>query len=447
METQEKVRKKLLEQLYAQAFPLVFIFPITSGFIVYFLIDDVPRHLLLIWFALALIQSLFRIFISRSFAKNNDTNIDLSTWERAYYALEIAGGLLSGMSGYFFTYIGYEYQLVLLFFLLIQLVGATPMFSPVVKVYYCFVFTSVPVMIFWLLDQQHSQLTLLSLLFVACVFLLVNSVRKLNHSLKESITLQLENNELIEQMSENNKELVIARNNAENANKAKSAFLANISHELRTPMHGILGFAELGTSKVFDAPLDKLQSFFSQIHSSGERLLALLNDLLDLSKLEAGQMEFNMETNNLLPLLENCISENETLLKKKSIRSSISINTDSLTARLDPDKIMQVLHNLISNAIKFSDIEGEIKIVVEDTRLDSVPGIKVNVIDKGQGIPADELESVFEKFVQSSLTKTGTSGTGLGLAIVKEIIEGHKGRIYVNNNEDKGACFSFILPR
>ncbi|RLJ17835.1 hypothetical protein DJ031_13355 [bacterium endosymbiont of Escarpia laminata] len=237
---------------------------------------------------------------------------------------------------------------------------------------------------------------------------------------------------------------------AEEANSAKSEFLANMSHELRTPMHAILSFSAFGQKKWETAARKKLSGYFSHIHASGERLLILLNDLLDLSKLEAGRMILEYRKNDLRIVAENCVHELEGYITNRGVQCELLPAKTDTQGEFDAMRISQVITNLLSNAIKFTATGGHIQISVSQERLEidghEIPGLQLSVLDQGVGIPEAELDTIFDKFIQSSKTRTGAGGTGLGLAISKEIIEAHAGRIWAENNLEQGAQFHFLIP-
>ena len=237
-------------------------------------------------------------------------------------------------------------------------------------------------------------------------------------------------------------QLLVAKDAADRANEAKSMFLANMSHELRTPMHAIMSFSRLGLDRVAHGDAERLQRYFGNIHESGARLTALLNDLLDLSKLEAGRMELHREPVDVSRVVDDCVSELEPLAAARSLSMSFRAPALPVVANVDPMRIGQVLRNLLSNAIKFSPAGGVIGIVLE-----VVPdGFRLAVEDEGVGIPEAELESVFDKFVQSSKTRTSEGGTGLGLAICRELATAHGGWICARQRSPRGTLMEMVLP-
>ncbi len=240
-----------------------------------------------------------------------------------------------------------------------------------------------------------------------------------------------------------------AKEVAEKANKLKSEFLANISHELRNPMHQILSYSKYGIEKI-DRPKQKLLHYFSQTRNAADRLMTLLNDLLDLSKLESGRMDYNYEPCRINEVIQEAVADFKQAILNKNIQVDIDMVKEATDARWDAFRIGQVIRNLLVNAIEFSPRDKTIQIMVNNTSCDIsgcyTPCLQVSIKDQGVGIPEDELEIIFEKFTQSSLTKTGAGGTGLGLAICREIIEAHKGKLWAVNNKDVGATFSFCIP-
>ncbi len=229
---------------------------------------------------------------------------------------------------------------------------------------------------------------------------------------------------------------------AQEANQAKSTFLANMSHELRTPLHVILSFADFGLEKAGTAPVEKLRDYFARIDQCGKVLLTLVNTLLDLAKLEAGKMTFEFERTALSVLLTAVADEFTSLVAARHLTVHLLPLAEAPAVLLDATTIMQVLRNLLSNAVKFSPDGGTITLSMHREGQSVVVAIR----DQGRGVPAEELETIFDKFVQSSHTQTGAGGTGLGLSICREIIAAHQGHIWAANAPEGGAVFSFALP-
>ena len=266
--------------------------------------------------------------------------------------------------------------------------------------------------------------------------------------------LRRHRDQLSEMVREQTRDLRTAKDAAEAANVAKSSFLANMSHELRTPMHAILSYARLGESRMDRLSQEKLLEYFRRVRQSGERLLDMLNDLLDLAKLESGRMILQLNSHDLQEIVADALDEYAVLLRSHRV-DSILDEGRPLRIRCDAMRTGQVVRNLLSNAARYTPTGGCIRVVLDCVerpcrRRGDAAGathfVRLVVVDNGVGIPEGELESIFEKFVQSSETKSGAGGTGLGLAISREIVEAQGGMISASNEVDGGARFEVLMP-
>jgi PAS domain S-box-containing protein len=237
-------------------------------------------------------------------------------------------------------------------------------------------------------------------------------------------------------------ELELRNREIEQANRLKSEFLANMSHELRTPLHTVIGFAELLAEET-KGPLNEHQKrFVSHIHKDAQHLLSLINEVLDISKIEAGKLQLHREGLDLGSVLEEALSS----IRPQAAAKSIEVESDiPLPVSVDGDRtrVKQILFNLLSNAVKFTAGGGHVRVDVGS----SEGFAQVSVSDTGIGIPAAEHDSIFDKFHQVGATTGGTrEGTGLGLPITKRLVEEHGGRIWLESEPGKGSRFTFTLP-
>lgn len=241
--------------------------------------------------------------------------------------------------------------------------------------------------------------------------------------------------------------LTRAKEAAEAANLAKSSFLASMSHELRTPMHAILSYSDLGLEKSEGEEQEKLRRYYQRINVSGKRLLGLINDLLDLAKLEAGKMSYELAPHNLQVLVDDALAEIRPLMESRQLRLQFQPDERSISLICDRNRILQVLVNLLGNAVKFTPPGMCIYLgfLHDEPMRGGGIGSGIRLRDEGPGIASDELESIFEKFIQGSSThKQG--GTGLGLAICRDIVRDHGGEVYASNDAAGGAVFTLLLP-
>lgn len=280
----------------------------------------------------------------------------------------------------------------------------------------------------------------------------------LTHYQEHLLALQQEREAYLEKVLILNEELVKAEkialdeaDKANRANMAKTEFLANMSHELRTPMHAVINYAKMGFSRFGKEEPAKIEKYFTNIHTAGTRLMGLLNNLLDLAKLESGRMEFTFEPYSLIDIIDHTMIEIDVLAKNKSIHIALPELSEamqySMQVQCDKTRMVQVMVNLLGNAIKFSPEQSAITLSLHSSIHKEQAAVLCHIDDEGEGIPQSELDSVFDKFIQSSKTKTGAGGTGLGLSICREIIEAHGGRIWAENRTPKGTRFSFIIAK
>ena len=258
----------------------------------------------------------------------------------------------------------------------------------------------------------------------------------------DQAVIAIENVRLFKELQARNLEIEDKSRQLEIASQHKSEFLANMSHELRTPLNAIIGFSEVLTDRMFGELNEKQEEYLKDIYASGNHLLSLINDILDLSKIEAGRMELELTDFDLPTALDNAL----TLVRERAGRRSIALQS-AVDPRLgqvraDERKVRQVVLNLLSNAIKFTPEGGRIDV-------GAVPKdgfVEVSVSDTGVGIAPEDQEAVFEEFRQVGTAERKAEGTGLGLTLCRKFIELHGGRIWVQSQVGVGSTFTFTIP-
>ena len=262
-----------------------------------------------------------------------------------------------------------------------------------------------------------------------------NEVVELLKTFATQSALAIQNARLFREIEQKSREL-------EAASRHKSEFLANMSHELRTPLNAIIGFSEVLSERMFGELNEKQDEYLKDIHASGQHLLSLINDILDLSKIEAGKMELELSDFDLPMTIDNALM----LVRERAGRRSIALHTtvDERLGQVQADerKIRQVLLNLLSNAIKFTPEGGRIEVGAKPVN----GSIEVSVSDTGVGIPPEDQEAVFEEFRQVGTADKKVEGTGLGLALSRKFIELHGGKIWVKSQAGAGSTFTFTIP-
>jgi signal transduction histidine kinase/CheY-like chemotaxis protein len=233
-----------------------------------------------------------------------------------------------------------------------------------------------------------------------------------------------------------------AKEELERSGKFKDQFLSTMSHELRTPLNAVLGFSELLTEERYGPLNERQQRYIKHIHTGGKHLLTLINDILDLSKIEAGRLQLTFET----VFVHSSFAEVVDIMRSLADRKSQTLFHDAslaLSVRADPTRFKQILMNLIGNAIKFTPEGGKIQLSAYS--LEAV--VRIEVRDSGPGIPVEEQQHIFEAFYRLGETDKKTEGTGLGLAITRRLVELHGGNLGLESQPGLGSCFYFTLPR
>lgn len=307
-------------------------------------------------------------------------------------------------------------------------------------------------------DREIEFITLLGIQAAYAIekFNLIATIAEKNKELQEL------NERLEDRVIEKTGELAKANKELEKANRLKSQFIATMSHELRTPINSILGFSELLMDETFGALTEKQKRYANNIYNSGNHLLQLINNILDIAKIESGKMELNYESFSVQQVIEEVVGVIKSLANKKRQRLDVKIDEKVSLIKADRVKFKQVLYNLLSNAVKFTpeagDITVEAEIIGTTASLNtgeplqynlSIPfqHLRLSVTDTGIGIKKEDQELIFSEFVQvdSSFSRK-YEGTGLGLALTKRFVEMHGGSIFVESEEGKGSKFTVVIP-
>ncbi|OCW58024.1 sensor histidine kinase [Hoeflea olei] len=295
------------------------------------------------------------------------------------------------------------------------------------------------------IDHHISDFAVLAMILGAALFFLFMSQRLYSANLK-MLSFQTEKDDLIAELEVANSVSDEARRRAEESNLAKSRFLASMSHELRTPLNAILGFSEVMAGEVL-GPIENpnYKEYVGDIHRSGQHLLNLINEILDLSRIEAGRYELNEAALSFASIAEDCIGLVQLKARSKNIRITEAFEENLPLVWADEKAIRQVILNLLSNAVKFTPSGGEIQVKLGWT---AGGGQYVSIRDNGPGIPEEEIPVVLSAFGQGSIAiKSAEQGTGLGLPIVQAILAKHGGEFVFKSKLREGTEGIAILPR
>jgi signal transduction histidine kinase len=411
--------------------------------LVYFFWGHVSSVPLLAWLVFQVSVSLLRFLTIRVFRRRGDAPANITSWRNRMVLGAFLAGAGWGMGNVlFYQAAEVDYRILVACTLPAVCAIAAGTLSALPHAFPAFMF---PMMVPFLLVNIHQH-TLLGYGLATLGMLFIVTLLPMSHRMLTTMTDSL-------RLSHQNR---LLREMADAASHAKSDFLSSVSHELRTPMTSVFGFSKLIKKKMEQDILpcldrndskavrsaEQIQTNLDVIISEGERLTKLINDVLDLAKLDAGRMEWDFHPVDLSGIIEHAAAATAPLAQGKGLRLALDVEKDLPVIPGDRDRLVQVLVNLVSNAVKFTG-QGAITIVA---RLCQTV-IEVGVVDTGIGISEENVEKVFDKFHQIGDTLTDKPhGTGLGLAICKEIINRHGGSIWVESELGKGSAFRFTLP-
>ena len=403
---------------------------------------------ILAWIFVSLVAQMIIVRQNMKFLKKMpDDPKELDKWRRSF----ICGDFLSGIVWSTFLLIPVSTsslsQPVFLFATLLVVIAlysfiAAPLFvgmlaatSPI---------TMVLILVFF--QTGYTSMMMMAGLFVAAQLLFILLGKQVRGTLLQLFKIRVEKDSLIVELEEATAISNDSRRRAEEANLAKSRFLATMSHELRTPLNAIIGFSEIMKEELL-GPLDNdsYKEYVSDIHSSGDHLLNLINEILDLSRVEAGKYELHEEAISIVEVLNDCNTLMMLRAKNKDIKIKITAEPDMNRVWADERAIRQITLNLMSNAVKFTPQGGEINVLVGWTK---GGGQYISVRDNGPGIPEEEIPIVLSQFGQGSLAiKSAEQGTGLGLPICQALINMHSGTLDLKSKLRIGTTVTVSLPK
>ena len=436
----ERVRAEQIRMVYLHS-------PTTTGgslvagaFLIAVMWKTVPHSILLAWGAALAIHQGFRIYSYRRYLAANPDPAHSRYWGRLYILATTIAGCIWGSAGLLFYVPESTISLVYLCLVLFGVASLTiPTLSLFAPAFYPLVVLVLAPFIVRSLASGHMEQIALAVPLIIALVLAITFGRRINSLIDESIRRGFENQALIEIA-------VRARMEAEKSNRAKSQFLATMSHELRTPLNAIIGYSELMTRHPERFGTERAKDPLERILRAGRHLLNLINDLLDMAKIEAGKTSFRYEDVDVTALVRDAVETTRSLAEQTGNTVSVHAPADLPPLRTDPKRLTQVVLNLLSNACKFTE-RGRIDISIAPTRADDRQWLEIAVADTGVGMAPEHLERLFEDFSQGDdAAQRKFGGTGLGLAISRRICRAMGGDLTVMSAAGKGSTFTARLP-
>ncbi|HUN50214.1 MAG TPA: HAMP domain-containing sensor histidine kinase [Candidatus Sulfotelmatobacter sp.] len=405
--------------------------PIAAGLIAIAMLGQVPHQAIGLWLLAVWAAAAARVILWHRYRASLDSAAAAAEWVALFTAIAVASGMLWGIAALvLWPADAYTHQILLLLSLVaVTAVDVLAMASFMPAVLSVLAATSLALFVALYWHGLISPLTICAMAFYAA--LLAVGARHINRLLFESLRLRFE--------------LAAATAAAQSANMAKSEFIANMSHELRTPLNAVIGFSEIIKDQMFGADaLPRYVAYAADIHRSGSHLLEIINDILDLSKIEAGKLELKDERVELGEVVKVCLALVIDRAEQAGVALVADIPDPPPVIRGDERAVKQVLINLLSNAVKFTPIGG--KVLVE-VRADERGGVCLKVQDNGIGMSPADIPKAMEAFGQLESSQTRKyAGTGLGLPLVKSLVEMHGGQFRLISEVSVGTSAEVSLP-
>lgn len=387
-----------------------------------------PHSSLLLWFIALVVVMMARAGGAYLFIRKSPDDKHIELWKYAFLLKSTIGALIWGMSIWFFEPYADPLTPVLITFVLGGLTaGGAALLGAVRLVYFSYVIAMILPLSIWFFfqpSQMHAVMGTMLCIYILAMFVGGYIYRKV---LVNSITLS--------------NELVKAKEQAESASQAKSQFLSSMSHELRTPLNAIIGFGQILEIDVKD---EGAKGHVKEIISAGYHLLSLINDVLDLSAIEAGRLNMSMDNVVIGQALSECYSLIMPVAEKRNINfNKPAAACDNCRVSADFMRLKQVFLNLLSNAVKYNRDGGSVSIRCEDNQ----GRIRIIVSDTGIGLSAEQQQQLFQEFNRVGAENTSIEGTGIGLVITRKLVESMNGKIGVESEQGKGSSFWIELNR
>jgi len=446
--SEQNIRAQQLRLLFkSPAAPLGAL--ITAAIALVVLWPSFDRQLLLGWGAATLSWSAMRLVMWRKFRDNRDDDVEVVGWAPVLMVDVTMSGVLLGMFGLAFYFpTDPETRAFIVCVMASMVAGGAVYYATYLPAHDSFFLTATLPSVAVSLWRGTWTSVFTGIIIILLASLTMTTVRIRNRSIARMIRLQLENQELVRDLSGAKDAAEKARSAAEQANQVKSEFLAHMSHELRTPLNAIIGFSEVIKDQVL-GPLgnERYRSYVTDIFSAGQHLLQLVNDVLDLSTLESRKVVLSEAEFDVAGFVRDCVKLVKAQADRKSVHLAVELANDLLSASVygDERRLRQVILNLLSNAVKFSESGGAVSIAAARTESG---GLAITVEDAGIGMDPAHIPAALQPFRQLDRTLTRRfEGTGLGLPLAKTLVELHGGTLALKSAPGAGTTVTVRLPK